>query len=69
MDENEVANLNNKVEYHIGGFLGSNYVLKHKSIQSPLPPFSAIKKREGKTSGIFIDADSDQAHKIKRVNY
>lgn len=51
--------VNNKVEYHIGGFSGTNSVLKNFGfvISNPL---ALIEVREGKTSEIFIDADLDK---------
>lgn len=50
--------VNNKVEYHIGGFTGSNSVLKNIGL---LPvAVSPLEIREGKTSEIFIEADFDR---------
>lgn len=51
--------VNNKVEYHIGGFSGANSVLKNMVI--PLWVFSqGIDVREGKTTEIFMQADFDK---------
>lgn len=50
--------VNNKVEYHIGGFSGSNSVLKNIEFAITAPP-AGIQVREGKTSEIFIEADVD----------
>lgn len=49
--------VNNKVEYHIGGFSGTNSVLKKLSLS--LPAGKSLQVREGKTSEIFIEADLD----------
>lgn len=49
--------VNNKVEYHIGGFSGSNNALKNLTLTFPVGKILDI--REGKTSEIFIDADID----------
>jgi len=49
--------INNKVEFHIGGFSGANSVLKNYGIAITNP--TGIHVREGKTSEIFIDADFD----------
>jgi hypothetical protein len=46
---------NNKVEYHIGGFSGTNNVLK--TISFTLPAGKLLDVREGKISEIKIDAD------------
>jgi hypothetical protein len=51
------AVVNNKVEYHIGGFSGANNALKNLTLT--LPAGKALAIREGKTSEIFIDADID----------
>jgi hypothetical protein len=51
--------VNNKVEYHIGGFAGSNSVLKNLSFLVPAPPFEKLDIRENKTTEIFVDADLD----------
>lgn len=51
------AIVNNKVEYHIGGFSGTNSVLKKLSLS--MPAGKALQVREGKTSEIFIEADLD----------
>jgi hypothetical protein len=51
--------VNNKVEYHIGGFSGSNSVLKNINFIFPVPPLNKIEIRQGKTSEIFIEADFD----------
>ncbi len=52
--------INNKVEYHIGGFSGAYAVPKYLTFLIPTPPFTAIDIREGKTSEIFIEADLDK---------
>ena len=49
--------VNNKVEYHIGGFSGTNSVLKQ--IAFVINPPNSILVREGKTSEIFIETDVD----------
>lgn len=51
--------INNQVEYHIGGFAGSNSVLKNLSFLFPVPPLNDLDIRQGKTSEIFIEADVD----------
>lgn len=50
--------VNNKVEYHIGGFSGTNSVLKNKGFITGA--LSLIDVREGKTTEIFIEADFDK---------
>ncbi len=50
--------VNNKVEYHIGGFSGVNNVLK--TIVLNFPAGKLLNIREGKISEIFIDADFDK---------
>jgi len=52
------AQVNNKVEYHIGGFSGPNSVLQKLTI--PFPPGKSLNVREGKTSEILISADLDK---------
>ena len=52
--------VNNKMEYHIGGFSGTNAVPKWQTFLIPTPPFSVLDIRAGKTSEIFIDADLDK---------
>jgi hypothetical protein len=52
--------VNNKVEYHIGGFSGSNSVLKNMGFLFPVPPLSKLDIRQGKISEIFINADFDK---------
>ncbi|MBL0054875.1 MAG: hypothetical protein IPP31_01550 [Chitinophagaceae bacterium] len=52
------AQVNNKVEYHIGGFSGANSVLKTLTLLFPSGKQMDI--REGQMSEIFIDADFDQ---------
>lgn len=47
--------INNKVEYHIGGFAGANSVLK--KITLTVPSGKLIDVKEGKTSEIKITAD------------
>ncbi len=49
------AQPNNKVEYHIGGFSGTNNVLK--TITLTIPAGKLLDVREGKTSEIKIEAD------------
>lgn len=50
--------VNNKLEYHIGGFSGVNTALKY--IYFNLPSSSIIDIREGKTTAIVIEADFDK---------
>ncbi|MFN8250749.1 MAG: MbnP family protein [Ferruginibacter sp.] len=50
--------VNNKVEYHIGGFSGANSSLKY--ITLPMPGLSVINIREGKTTEVVIEADIDK---------
>lgn len=50
--------VNNKVEYHIGGFSGVNNVLKIINLNKPVP-LPAIEVRSGKTTEIFMEADFD----------
>lgn len=52
------AVVNNKVEYHIGGFSGANNVLKN--IILTLPSAKPLNIREGKTSEIIIECDIDK---------
>jgi len=52
------SQVNNKVEYHIGGFSGPNSVLQKLTI--PFPPGKSLNVREGKTSEILITADLDK---------
>lgn len=47
--------INNKIEYHIGGFSGVNSALKNVVLS--MPGGTAVNIREGKTSEIIIDAD------------
>jgi len=49
--------VNNKLEYHIGGFMGENNVLKNILLQ--FPPGKSLIIQEGKTSEIIIEADID----------
>lgn len=51
--------VNNKVEYHIGGFSGVNSVLTNQQFMFS-PAFSHLNVREGKTSEILIEADIDK---------
>jgi len=51
--------VNNKVEYHIGGFSGTNSVLKNMALTIPVPAMSKLDVREGKISEVFIEADLD----------
>lgn len=50
--------VNNKIEYHIGGFSGVNNVLKY--IPLSMPGGSMIDIRVGKTSEVVIEADFDK---------
>ena len=50
--------VNNKVEFHIGGFSGANNVLK--KIMLSFPAGMALDIKEGRTSEIFIEADLDK---------
>ena len=50
--------VNNKVEFHIGGFSGVNNVLKKIKLNFPAGMMLDIK--EGKTSEIIIEADLDK---------
>lgn len=50
--------VNNKVEFHIGGFSGANNVLK--KIKLSFPAGMALNVQEGKTSEIIIEADLDK---------
>lgn len=50
--------VNNKVEYHIGGFSGVNSVLK--MIRLSLSSIKPLLIHNGRTSEIFIDADLDK---------
>jgi hypothetical protein len=50
--------VNNKVEYHIGGFSGPENVLKNLTLTFPAGKLLEI--REGKTSEILITADFDK---------
>lgn len=52
------SQVNNKVEYHIGGFSGPNNVLQKLTIN--IPAGKSLNIREGKTSEIFISADLDK---------
>lgn len=49
--------VNHKFEYHIGGFMGDNKVLK--SITLNFPPGKTLNIQSGKTSEIIIEADID----------
>jgi hypothetical protein len=49
--------VNNKFEFHIGGFMGENNVLK--KIELNFPPGKSLNIQEGKTSEIIIEADID----------
>jgi hypothetical protein len=59
--------INNKVEYHIGGFAGINNALKRVTLQ--LPAGKLLHLNPGKTSEIFIEADINKLwqgdHEIK----
>ncbi len=50
--------VNNKVEFHIGGFSGVDNVLKKLKLN--FPAGQALEIREGKTSEIIIEADLDK---------
>jgi hypothetical protein len=52
--------VNNKVEYHIGGFSGSNSVLQNINFLLTLPASGQLDIRQGKTSELFIEADIDK---------
>ena len=52
------AQVNNKVEYHIGGFSGPDNVLRNITLTFPAGKLLDI--REGKTSEIMIEADFDK---------
>ncbi len=53
--------VNNKVEYHIGGFAGANSVLKTINLSIPPSlPVLTVNIREAKTSEITINADFDK---------
>ena len=49
--------VNNKLEFHIGGFMGANNVLKNITLHFPAGKMLNI--QEGKTSEIMIEADID----------
>lgn len=49
--------VNNKVEYHIGGFSGPNSVLNYLTLHFPKDKSLLIRK--GKTSTVIIDVDVD----------
>lgn len=49
--------VNNKLEFHIGGFMGENNVLKNITLS--FPPGKTLDIQEGKTSEIIIEADID----------
>jgi len=49
--------VNNKLEFHIGGFMGENNVLKNITLN--FPPGKILNIQEGKTSEIIIGADID----------
>ena len=49
--------VNNKMEYHIGGFMGANNVLKN--IMLSFRAGKSLNIQEGKTSEIIIEADID----------
>lgn len=50
--------VNNKLEFHIGGFMGANNVLKN--ITLPFPAGQSLNIQEGRTSEIIIEADIDK---------
>lgn len=47
--------VNNKLEYHVGGFMGENNVLKNITLN--FPPGKLLNIQKGKTSEIIIEAD------------
>ena len=49
--------INNKLEFHIGGFMGENNVLKNITLS--FPPGKILNIQPGKTSEIIIEADID----------
>ncbi len=49
--------VNNKFEFHIGGFMGENNVLKNIALN--FPAGKTLNIQEGKTSEIIIEADID----------
>jgi hypothetical protein len=49
--------VNNKLEFHIGGFMGEHNVLKNITLN--FPPGKTLNVQEGKTSEIIIEADID----------
>ncbi len=49
--------VNNKLEFHIGGFMGENKVLKNITLH--FPPGKILNIQQGKTSEIVIEADID----------
>lgn len=49
--------VNNKLEFHIGGFMGENNVLQNISLK--FPPGKILNIQQGKTSEIIIEADID----------
>jgi hypothetical protein len=50
--------VNNKLQFHIGGFSGANNAIKIVSLL--MPANNLLDVREGKTSEIFIEADIDK---------
>jgi len=52
--------VNNKVEYHIGGFAGPNNVVLRTGYLFNSPPFDRLDIRANKTSEIFVNADFDK---------
>jgi hypothetical protein len=50
--------VNNKLEYHIGGFMGENNVLKNITLS--FPPGKILNIQEGETTEIIIEADIDK---------
>ncbi len=51
--------LNNKIEYHIGGFSGANNTVKKIAITLPISA-QLLNVRANRTSEIFIEADMDK---------
>jgi len=50
--------VNNKLEYHIGGFRGHDNVLKYVTL--PFPGNKAVTIKKGEATAIMIDADIDK---------
>jgi hypothetical protein len=52
--------VNNKMEYHIGGFSGPYAAQRWETFLIPTPPMTAINVRSGMTTEIFVEADLDK---------